>query len=124
MNSQGLLEVASPLTGNIKLNASTSNASVTILNQNGGVVKTLNLGAQSAGMVKFEWDGQLDDGSYAMPGIYKVEAEADVNGKNTALESYISAKVESVDLGDPKRGVVLNLGELGSVEFSKVKQVF
>jgi len=123
-SSNGVLELGSPLTGNIKLQGPTAQASVTIKDQNGAVVKTINLGAQSEGMKKFEWDGVLDDGSYALPGVYKIEAEALVDGQNTGLETFMGAKVESVDLGDPQKGVVLNLGQLGAVEFSKVKQVF
>ncbi|MBE0470080.1 MAG: flagellar hook assembly protein FlgD [Methyloprofundus sp.] len=123
-SNQGVLGFDSPLAGNIKLNSATNQATVSIKDQTGAVVKTLNLGSQSEGMKKFEWDGLLEDGSYATPGIYKIEAQATIDGQNTALETFMGAKVESVDLGDPQKGVVLNLGQLGAVEFSKVKQVF
>jgi len=123
-STKGALGFGSPLAGNIKLNSATNQATVSIKDQTGAVVKTLNLGSQSEGLKKFEWDGLLDDGSYATPGVYSVEAQANIDGQNTALETFMSAKVESVDLGDPQKGVVLNLGQLGAVEFSKVKQVF
>ncbi|MDF1583833.1 MAG: flagellar hook assembly protein FlgD [Methyloprofundus sp.] len=123
-SNQGVLGFDSPLAGNIKLNSATNQATVSIKDQTGAVVKTLNLGSQSEGMKKFEWDGLLEDGSYATPGIYNIEAQATIDGQNTALETFMGAKVESVDLGDPQKGVVLNLGQLGAVEFSKVKQVF
>ncbi len=123
-SDKGVLGLGSPLEGNIKLNGATNQATVSIKDANGVVVKTLNLGSQSEGLKKFEWDGLLDDGSYAPPGVYSVEAEATIGGKNTGLETFMAAKVESIDLGDAQKGVVLNLGQLGAVEFSKVKQVF
>ncbi len=122
-SSQGMLSLNQPLTGTLNLTGSTSNAQVNILDQQGSVVKQLNLGSQAAGSVKFSWDGKLDDGSYATPGLYQLKAEANIGGKNTGLDTYVSAKVESIDLGDAKKGVVLNLGTLGSIPFSQVKQV-
>jgi len=120
----GVLSLNKPLTGSLNLSASTANAKVNIFDQKGTVVKQLNLGSQSAGTVKFSWDGQLGDGSYAAPGLYTIKAEANIGGKNTGLDTYVSTKVESVDLGDATKGVVLNLGALGSIPFNQVKQVF
>jgi len=119
-----LLGLDRPISGNIKLEQSTQQLSLNILDQNGVVVKNLNLGNHAEGMVKFEWDGLMDDGNYADPGVYKLEAQANIDGENTALQTLVSAKVESVDLGNPQKGVVLNLNQLGSIEFSKVNQVF
>ncbi len=120
----GVLSIEDSLRGNVNLPASTQNLSINILDGNGTVVKNLNLGSQSSGFVKFEWDGQLDDGSYAVPGAYQVQAQAHIDGQNTALETLMSGKVESVDLSNPSKGIVLNLDQMGSVAFSKVKQVF
>jgi len=123
-SDQGVLALDKPLIGSVNLSGTTLNAKVNILDQQGTVVKQLDLGSQSAGSVKFSWDGQLDDGSYATPGLYQLKAEANIGGKNTGLDTYVSTKVESVDLGNAKKGVVLNLGQLGSIPFSQVKQVF
>ncbi len=120
----GVLEIGGSLAGNINLESASNEVTVKISDENGNVVKTISLGTQAEGMTKFEWDGQKDDGTYAAPGVYSIVAEAKVDGQNTALETFVSAKVESVDLRDTSKGVVLNLGQLGSVEFSKVKQVF
>ncbi len=123
-SDSAVLALDKPISGNIKLEQSTNQLSINILDQNGVLVKNLNLGNQAEGLIKFEWDGLLDDGSYAEPGVYKIEAQANIDGENTALETFVSATVESVDLGNPQKGVVLNLGQLGSIEFSKVNQVF
>jgi len=122
--NEGTLDIGGTLTGNVNLKSASNEVTVKISDQNGNVVKTLSLGTKAEGMAKFEWDGQKDDGTYATPGVYSIAAEAKVDGNNTALETFVSAKVESVDLRDASKGVVLNLGQLGNVEFSKVKQVF
>lgn len=123
-SDSAVLAVDKPVSGNIKLEQSTPQLSINILDQNGVLVKTLNLGSQAEGITKFEWDGLLDDGNYAEPGVYKLDAQALFDGENTALETIVSATVESVDLGNPQTGIVLNLEQLGSIEFSKVNQVF
>lgn len=122
-SNEAVLELDRPMAGNVSLPAATSDVTVNISDQNGTVVKTLNLGSQPEGMVRFEWDGLLDDGSYAVPGTYQINAQATIDDHNTALQTLVSAEVESVDLGG-QRGVVLNLGQLGAVEFSQVQQVF
>ncbi len=122
--NSGILEVGGGIAGNVNIESASNNVSIKISDQNGNIVKTLNLGTQAKGMAKFEWDGQKDDGTYADPGVYRIEAEAQIEGQNTALETFVSAKVESVDLRDTTKGVVLNLGALGNVAFSQVKQVF
>ncbi len=120
----GILEIDKPLRGNIQLDSAAHLVNVNIKNAQGVAVKTLQLQNQPAGMSKFEWDGLLDDGSYAQPGIYTVSAEASIGGENTGLETLMSATVESVDLGDAKQGISLNLKQLGNIKFSQVKQVF
>jgi len=117
------LDLTRPLSGSIELDSSASQVSVDIIGQNGAVVKTLNLGTQTAGNTKFSWDGLKDDGSYATPGMYSVRAQAEIGGANTALATSVSAKVDSVDLGNGQEGIALNLGEAGRVNFNQVKQI-
>lgn len=119
----GILAVNEPLSGSVKLESATNQVTINIQNQQGQFVKSINLGVQGEGLAKFEWDGTLDDGSQAPPGVYKITAEAVIDEKNTALQTLMKAKVESVDIGNAQKGIVLNLGELGSIEFSKIKQV-
>lgn len=123
-SEQGVLSLNEPLSGSLQLDKATDHAVVNIIDQNGEIMKTLDLGNQSAGVTHFQWDGMRNDGSYATPGVYTIEAQATIDGENTAVKTLVSATVESVDLGNAQRGVILNLGQLGRVEFSQVKQVF
>jgi len=117
------LDLTRPLSGSLALESSANDVSVNILGQNGELVKTINLGTQAAGSTKFSWDGLKDDGSYAPPGVYKIQAQGQVGGANTALVTSVVAKVDSVDLGDGQAGIALNLGQAGRVDFNQVKQI-
>ena len=123
-SGKGTLEIDKALEGVIDVAASTSQVTVAITDQLGIPVKTLNLGPQSSGATRFSWDGLLDDGTYAVPGLYTVNAKALQNGENTILPTTMSAKVESVVLGNSQSSVKLDLGELGTIDFNKVQQIF
>jgi len=71
-----------------------------------------------------QWDVLLDDGTYVYPGIYKVTAEAKIEGENTVLQTYISADVDSVSLGKKNEGVSLALAGLGKVNLNDVTKIF
>ena len=118
-----VLEVNQPLSGSIELDSAASDVNINIVAPNGEVVKTLNLGAQASGNVKFEWDGLMDDGNYATPGLYEIDAQGLVGGKNTSLATFVNATVQSVDLGGAQKGIQLNLGAAGNIDFNKVKQI-
>jgi len=109
--------------GEIVLNEDTTDLKVSFLDSNGQPVKTMDLGRQKQGNVAFEWDGLLDDGTYADPGVYQIRAEAQIDGNNTFLSTYVNADVESVGLGN-ENGIKLALSGLGEVNFNEVKKIF
>jgi len=123
-SDEGLMSLTKSMTGEIALNERTNNLKVNFSDSNGQIVKTMNLGSQQQGNVSFEWDGLLDDGTYADPAVYKVTAEAVIDGKNTALQTFVNADVESVALGSGQEGIKLALAGLGEVSFNEVKKIF
>ena len=123
-SGEGLMSLTDDLSGEAVLNGRTNNLKVSFLDSNGETVKTLEMGEQEQGNVAFNWDGKLDDGTYTDPGLYKIRAEAAIDGTNTILETYVSAGVESVALGSQNEGVTLALAGLGDVDFNNVKKVF
>ena len=123
-SGEGLMSLTDDLSGEAVLNGRTNNLKVSFLDSNGETVKTLEMGEQEQGNVAFKWDGKLDDGTYTDPGLYKIRAEANIDGTNTILETYVSAGVESVALGSQNEGVTLALAGLGDVDFNNVKKVF
>jgi len=122
--TEGLMSLTKNMTGEAVLHDKTSNLKVSFIDSNGETVKTMHLGAQEKGNIKFEWDGLLDDGTYADPDVYSIYAEAEVNGTNTALQTFINADVESVALGNTSDGIQLALAGLGEVNFNEVKKIF
>ncbi len=123
-SNQAVLDVEQGLSGSVHLNENSSEVRVNISRENGELLKTLTLDASETGLLEFHWDGVKEDGSIAEPGRYQISAEAEQDGVNTALKTYTNAEIESVDLAYEDKGVVLNLGQLGSVEFNDVVKVF
>lgn len=123
-SDKGSFSLTEKLSGEVVLKNSTDNLKVSFVDSAGEVVKTINLGRQEKGNVSFEWDGQLSDGTYADPGMYKIKAEAKIDGKNTALQTFVNAGVESVALGNSNKGITLTLENLGEVNFNDVKKIF
>ncbi|MFA5985039.1 MAG: flagellar hook assembly protein FlgD [Methylococcaceae bacterium] len=123
-SDQAVLPAGGEVRGQFDLTAAASNATVKITNQQTGEsIRTINLGSQSIGTVPFVWDGLDNDGTPVNPGVYKVEAEASIGGKNTAQETQIFSKVDSVTLGTANQGLQVNLQGLGAVDFNKVKEI-
>lgn len=108
--------------GLANLPASTDQLRVTVLDKSGQIVRQMDLGAQSAGEVKFGWDGRNNQGQVQMPGVYELRVEALQDGKNTRLTTWLPANVDSVTL-DPVAGMQLNLAGIGARTLTAVKQI-
>jgi len=122
--AKGVLEAGGDIAGNINLTGSATSVKVAVTDATTGeVVQTLDLGGHSEGKVAFSWDGMNSNGAMANPGVYKIEATAYVDGKNTVLETDINSKVDSVSMGSGANGVKVNLTGLDSVDFNKIKQI-
>jgi len=121
---KGVLLEGGSLDGELTLPASSPDVSIRISDESGQLVKTISLGTQTAGPVKFAWDGLKDDGNAASSGLYSIDAQARIDGQNFELDTQLAADVESVTLGGAGRGLQLNLSGLGSVDFSNVKRIF
>lgn len=123
-SDKGSVSLTDKLLGEVVLKNNTDDLNVSFVGLDGEIVKTLNLGKQEKGNVSFEWDGQLDDGTYADPGTYTIKAEATVDGANTALQTFVNANVKSVAIGNSSEGITLALEHLGEVNFNDIKKIF
>ena len=108
--------------GGFELAQSVDHAVVTIKGAAGNVLHTMDMGAQQAGDVMFQWDGMTDSGVIAASGTYKFEVSASLGGTKTDAINLALGKVGSVSLGTT--GVTLNTDTLGSLDVTKVKQIF
>jgi flagellar basal-body rod modification protein FlgD len=122
--TKGVLEAGGDIEGNINLPDSVTSVKVKVTNAaTGEIVKNIDLGAHAEGKVPFVWDGMNSNKVLANPGVYKIEASAYIDGKNTVLETDIKSRVDSVTMGNGSTGMKVNLTGLDSVDFSKIKQI-
>ncbi|MGH7224494.1 MAG: FlgD immunoglobulin-like domain containing protein, partial [Gemmataceae bacterium] len=91
----------------------------------GNPVQALNLGAMSAGIQSFSWNGSEADGSTAGAGTYGYQAAAvGTSGTTVTVTPYAVAPVTSVNLGGSNGPTVDLSGGLSPVNISGIYQVF
>ena len=98
---------------------SASDVTVKVLDSNGNVVRTMPLGAQSAGLAQFTWDGKDDNGNAVAQGTYTVQAAAG----STSLDTYVAGTVTGVGYGGSSLGTYLQVAGVGGVSLSQVAQI-
>lgn len=111
------------LRGAIDLPQSVSEVKINVTSSSGQVVRTLQLGQQAAGLVGFSWDGKNAAGEVMPAGKYKVTATTSVDGKPLALNTLLTAQVDSVSLGEGGSSVTLNLAGAGPMTLGQVRQI-
>jgi flagellar basal-body rod modification protein FlgD len=94
---------------------------VTIRDGSGQVVHKVDLGAQAAGVLGFQWDGVTDSGANAAPGSYSFAVAAVQGGKPVGATALALGLVSGVTQGT--NGTALKVNGMGSVALGDVKQV-
>jgi len=96
-------------TGNIK-----------IMDVDGKVLKTMNVGSTDAGVAKYTWDGKDNGGAVLQPGVYYVESNYTKTDGTTASTRVGLYPIESIKFDGGK-----TLAKLGSsyVDFSSIKEI-
>ena len=90
---------------------------------NGELVKTIQLGGHSSGEVPFVWDGTNNAGDRMPAGNYRIVAEAQGSDSRFNVGTFVNAAVESVTIGNGGQQLMLNLKDMGSVNFSQVREI-
>jgi flagellar basal-body rod modification protein FlgD len=109
--------------GAVSVPQTSSSVVLNIKNSAGVLVQSINLGAQSAGLANFSWNGQTGGGSAAPAGTYTLSAQVNGVAAGTAVSTLVSGTVDSVTMGAGTSGLSLNISGLGSVPFSSVQQI-
>src|SRR5471032_225145 len=122
---KAMVDTSKSMTGSVAVTAATGNVSVKITDKDGNVVRTLDMGAQSAGSSKFIWDGKNDKGEVAAAGTYTFAASTkNDTGDSVALLTSLPATVTSVTLSKTGGEMLLNLaGGMGSVKLSQIQTI-
>lgn len=111
------------MTGAVSVPQTSSQVTLNISNSAGVLVDSINLGAQSAGLANFSWNGQTSNGSAAPAGTYTLSAQVTGVASGTAVTTLVNGTVDSVTMGAGSTGLTLNVAGLGSVPFSSVQQI-
>jgi len=119
----GGLSDGGQLQGAINLPLSAKGVQVDIHDAGGSLIRTLDLGDQSAGLAKFQWDGRDASGQPAAAGTYSMSARGIIDGQQTGLDTLIADRVDSVTINQSGQGVSLNLSGHGAMDLAKVQQI-
>jgi flagellar basal-body rod modification protein FlgD len=122
-SSTATLGTNGTVTGAVAVPQTSSAVTLDITNSSGVLVQQINLGAQSAGLANFTWNGQMGNGSQAPTGQYLLTAQVAGVSSGTAVGTYVNGTVQSVTMGAGSTGLTLNVAGLGSVPFSSVQQI-
>jgi flagellar basal-body rod modification protein FlgD len=122
-SNEAILAANGDVRGVLDVPQGTPAVSLTVQDANGELVKRMDLGSASAGEMPFIWDGTDGNGQPVPPGRYRLVAEAQGPESRISLDSYVNAAVDSVTIGNGGQQLVLNLRDLGSVDFSRVREI-
>ncbi|MDP1933713.1 MAG: flagellar hook assembly protein FlgD [Nitrosomonas sp.] len=95
---------------------------VTISDSHGVAIRNIDLKAYPAGISTIGWDGETDSGAKAADGEYTFEVSATQGGKDIKVNTLALGSVNSISHGE--QGTLLDMGKLGLVSLSDIKQVF
>ena len=119
----GFLQEGELFTGAIELPVTSANVILSVYDDKGTLVRSANLGAQTAGTVDFGWDGKDNDGNSLPSGSYRIKAETKIDDTTQELNTLLGANVNSVTLGGAGREMTLNLQGIGPVPMSQVTTI-
>ena len=85
-------------------------------------VHRASLGAMTAGIHSFAWDGKTDAGAAAVPGAYTFSVNAMSGGKNAAAESLAALRIDGVT--PSSNGTTLQLRGAAPVQMNQIRQLF
>ena len=109
------------ISGGVELAGTATNVTVTIKSAGGEVLKTLDMGAQDAGTLYFDWDGKNAAGEDSGPGPFQISVEAKSGADSVPAGTLVWAPVQSVSTTSGQ--IVLTLPGIGEIPASQVRQI-
>jgi flagellar basal-body rod modification protein FlgD len=105
----------------VELTTASTATTATIKDASGATVRTIDLGALTAGVHTFSWDGTLTDGSTAPDGKYTVSLAASNGSTQLVAQPLNYAYVNGVSTVDDT--AKLDLGTMGSATLDEIRQI-
>ena len=121
VSGNGIDLVKGRAVGGFDLPQSVEKVTISINDQAGALVRTIQLGVQPAGMGSWQWDGRDNAGASVADGNYAFTINAEQAGKNVGATGLQFGVVNSVSQG--KQGVTLSIGQMDGIAMSQVKQI-
>jgi len=109
------------ISGAVDLPSDATGLTLQITKENGELVKSIDLGANSAGLVGFEWDGKDARGNKVGASRYLVKATMTAAGKQTAAATDIYAPITEATVGTSTADQKFKVGGIGTVGLSDIK---
>ncbi len=121
--SVGYLEPGSSVDGVIAEGQASGDVMMTVKDANGVVVALRDLGNVGDAATPFSWDGKDNNGNQLPQGLYSVTIEGNSGGNNTALETNVYSRVNSVSITDNQGSMLLNLNGIGQIASTEIQEV-
>lgn len=94
---------------------------LSITDASGQLVRTIELGTQAAGGIRFNWDGKNEAGESLPMGEYSIKAEGSMGEEFTSLPIASYKNIESVSINGAN-GIILNTKE-GAIKLTDVAEI-
>lgn len=108
-------------TGAFDLSADADHVVVAVKDGAGQVVRQIDLGSQTNGVVTFDWDGADANGRTLQDGKYTLSVTATSNGKSVTASPLAVGQVKGLIPG--ANGGILNVDGVGRVDLASVRQI-
>lgn len=109
--------------GAVELDAAASDVTLNVMSLNGELLHQIPFGPQQSGLVEFNWDGVLGNGSQLAPGTYQIQAVVKQGQQTSSAATLAQVQVESVTLGKAGQEPSLNLAGLGEYDMSSIRKI-
>jgi len=110
-------------TSAVKLSQNAEKVTVSVTNDAGRVVRTMQLDNKSAGVLQLSWDGKSDSGERLVNGTYKFEVSAkDKNGVAIEADQTVSGIVTGVDYDNGAPQLVIGTTRVPLSQVSSISQ--
>ncbi|MBE1300184.1 MAG: hypothetical protein GJ680_09790 [Alteromonadaceae bacterium] len=121
LNTELAVQMNAQVSGTAVASRNVTDMQITIQDEAGQVIRTMDVGSAQAGNIEFGWDGTDNEGNIMPPGNYTINIEAKVNGQTEALQFGVNRRVDSVSLaGNGTDGIILNLSGDDSIRLSDI----
>lgn len=109
--------------GGVNLAQAADSVVVSVLDRSGQTVDTVNLGAQAAGVLGFQWDGTTNSGTKAADGNYTFSVQASQGGTAVNAVALAAGAVGGVTPGTAGAAPTLQVNGVGQVALSAVQEI-